>query len=263
MKSLIIRALFNLDKINRKIIGIIIEKTSPSLYQFSDTCQIPNLSKIYELFFGVNNGYLVEIGAYDGKTYSNTSGLLKKGWKGLLVEPVPEFFQMASNFYSEYPNVKLVNRAIGEASGKLTLNISGPLTTGSEKLLSRYQNISWASKFLTSKSIEVPVCTLSETLEEYGVPRDFEILVVDVEGLESEVMNGLRWDVFHPKMIIIELADFHPDFENLRQTNRALARKIIANRYEIAYKDSINTIFISQDFLTDLDSSKSNQMPTD
>lgn len=37
-------------------------------------------------------GRLLDIGAYDGKTFSNTFSLLEKGWKGVLVEASPQVF---------------------------------------------------------------------------------------------------------------------------------------------------------------------------
>ena len=46
-------------------------------YSLSKSCQIKNLSNIYEKLFGPNklDGYFVEVGAYDGESFSNTSGL--------------------------------------------------------------------------------------------------------------------------------------------------------------------------------------------
>jgi FkbM family methyltransferase len=34
----------------------------------------------------------LDIGAYDGKTFSNTLALIERGWNGVLVEPAPEVF---------------------------------------------------------------------------------------------------------------------------------------------------------------------------
>ena len=38
-----------------------------------------------------SKGTFVEIGAYDGESFSNTSFLADLGWNGLYVEPVPKF----------------------------------------------------------------------------------------------------------------------------------------------------------------------------
>ena len=35
-------------------------------------------------------GRLLDIGAFDGKTFSNSLALFEKGWSGVVVEPNPE-----------------------------------------------------------------------------------------------------------------------------------------------------------------------------
>ena len=49
----------------------------------SNKCQIPNLADIYLENFGYKrDGYFVEVGAYDGVSWSNTFGLAAIGWGG-------------------------------------------------------------------------------------------------------------------------------------------------------------------------------------
>src|SRR5262245_29035772 len=66
--------------------GIIANGTSA----VSNSCQIPNLREQYEsLGLSPHTGYFVEVGAFDGESFSNTSFLADQGWSGLYVEPVP------------------------------------------------------------------------------------------------------------------------------------------------------------------------------
>lgn len=55
-------------------------------YPMAATCQIPffnSLSDLYTFVFGYRtDGLFVEVGAYDGESFSNTSGLADIGWKG-------------------------------------------------------------------------------------------------------------------------------------------------------------------------------------
>ena len=252
MKRIVIKAFFYFERLNRKVIKHLKRREVQPFFNFPDSCQIPNLSAIYELFFGHTPGFLVEIGAYDGITYSNTSGLLEAGWAGLLVEPVPEFYNLSVKRYYNYKRVELANRGISGTSGVMRMNLSGPLTSGSTQIQERYLNLSWAKKYLTPTKIEVPVETLTKTFEEFQVPENLDLLVVDVEGLETEVISSLNWDKYHPRMVIIELEDFHPDFLDLRDINRNLAQKILSFGYEIVYKDYINTVFIAVSHLDSL-----------
>ena len=48
---------------------------------------------------GINNGFFVELGGNDGLNQSNSKHLeLFRGWRGVLIEPVPKnFHRMAKN----------------------------------------------------------------------------------------------------------------------------------------------------------------------
>ena len=46
---------------------------------------------VSDLFKDQNEGFFIEAGAYDGEVYSNSLYFeIKRGWKGLLVEPNPD-----------------------------------------------------------------------------------------------------------------------------------------------------------------------------
>lgn len=67
---------------------------------------------ILEAVKGIEVGNLIDIGAGDGKTFSNSRALLEKGWHGLLIEPDFEVFAKLFELYRENPNVKLVNAPV-------------------------------------------------------------------------------------------------------------------------------------------------------
>ena len=63
-------------------------------YTVNDDCQIPLLDWLYDRHFGlINDGQFVEFGAFDGEYVSNTCFLADMDWRGLYVEPVPEYFE--------------------------------------------------------------------------------------------------------------------------------------------------------------------------
>ena len=50
-------------------------------------------------YLDFNNGYFVEAGANDGFKQSNTFYLENaRGWKGALIEPIPELYQSANGY---------------------------------------------------------------------------------------------------------------------------------------------------------------------
>ena len=47
-----------------------------------------------KVFRGLRNGYFVEIGAFDGVTFSNSYFFEKElGWKGICIEPMKKYYE--------------------------------------------------------------------------------------------------------------------------------------------------------------------------
>jgi FkbM family methyltransferase len=131
----------------------------------SNSCQIPNVRSLYgELGLSPNSGVFVEIGGFDGETFSNTSFLADQGWRGLYVEPIPEL--CASIRARHLLNRVAVERAaVGEAAGLTTLHLMGALWTASEKTKEAYAEIDWAkSETSAARSIVVPTRSLGDVL---------------------------------------------------------------------------------------------------
>lgn len=217
-----------------------------SFFIADPTCQIPNLASLYEQFFGRrSDGFVVEIGAFDGKTFSNSTALTSRGWSALLCEPVPQFAQLCRERYRNNERVEIVETAVGATSGTTSIKVAGALSTTNSTLATEYRSHRWSRKGLAkARDLSVNVVTLNELLSKRGVNPNFEVLIVDVEGQESEVFAGFDLAYWKPKMMIVELVDTHPDLKSTRGEDARLSRKIIDCGYGIVFKDSINTIFI-------------------
>ena len=61
---------------------------------------------------GYGQGRFLDIGAYDGKTFSNTLKLAELGWSGVCVEPSPSAFTGLLKTYQTNPKIILVQAAI-------------------------------------------------------------------------------------------------------------------------------------------------------
>ena len=224
------------------------QTTVQSFYPMQPTCQIPNLDFIFETFFGLRrNGIYVEVGAFDGISFSNSYGLAFAGWEGHLFEPIFEFAELARANYTEHANVQVHELAITSQSQDLEFKIKGTLTTASETQAKEYDHVAWAQgeKFTGLRTVSGK--TLNEALGELALPNNFELLVVDVEGHETEVFEGFDLVRWRPQMIIVELADFHPDLSVSASAHSKLRRTILSNSYTIVYKDHINTIFVTNE----------------
>ena len=219
-----------------------------AFYPQHRSCQIPHFYYLLEHFFGASHeGHYVEVGAYDGLFASNTWGLAKRGWSGLLIEPVPELAESCRRNYAGFPKVQVVQSAVGRERGTLTLHLANQLTTANPDTRNEYATIEWARASLTLNKATVEVRTLDEILSSHSVPTGFDVLVVDVEGFEAAVFDGFGLSRWMPKMIVVELADTHPDLRSTAREDAVLGALISNAGYRIVFKDHINTVFVRVD----------------
>ena len=220
-------------------------------YPMAPTCQISTLPHLFERFFGTRTrGMFVEIGAFDGYSYSNTWGLAERNWDGLLVEPIPEQVLKCRSHHKAHPGVRIIQTAIGAFRGTVSLMSAGELTTANHAQADEYRATAWARRLVTGTSVEVPIATLDSLLEEEQIVPEFDLLVVDVEGYEREVFAGFSLSRWLPRMLIVELADTHPDLSVTAGKDAQLSIEIQSVGYRIVYKDEINTVFVQEQLFT-------------
>jgi FkbM family methyltransferase len=213
-------------------------------------CQIENLSDIYEKYFGFKkDGTFVEVGAFDGISWSNTFGLAVLGWKGLFFEPQPNYFQECVNNYSAFEKIKVINSCVGKSTGKIKLYTGYSLATTDLDSLKEYEKIDWFKGILDEKrNIETNLDTLDNFLTEEKFEKEFDLLVIDVEGAEYDVLQGFTISEWKPKMVIIELHEEN-EHESLKKNLKEILYYFEKNNYLKVYKDENNSIFFRNDLL--------------
>ena len=214
----------------------------------SRSCQIPELQTILQSCLGdFKRGVFVEVGAYDGEKFSNTSWLADNGWRGIYVEPSPEFAGLCRRRHC-LNNVEVVNSAAGESEGEAVLMQMGSLSTMSASTFDAYQHIPWAKNQMDSRLEQktTRVQTLDSILEANSCPKGFDVLVVDVEGFEESVFRSFDLKRWRPRLMIVELCDVHEELNvtaELADSARRVRSRILAAGYQEVYRDHINTIF--------------------
>ena len=228
-------------------------------YNPNETCQIKGLGQIYEKIFGcTNTGTFVEVGAYDGEWFSNTSFLADLGWKGIYIEPHLDTFNLCFNRHYYNHNTTVICCAIGTEEKEIDLyksfSTSDPnntlsfsyLSTSNVQQTERMPKIDWSYHIDFNKE-RCQQYTLERVLTENNVPKNFDILVVDVEGNEEDVLNSFSIEEWRPKMMIIEIEDENHNYQKFPdfiESCKNLRKKIINYGYIEIYKDDINTIFV-------------------
>lgn len=207
-------------------------------YVIHPTCQIKSLPEIYSKVFGENfTGTFVEVGAFDGMTYSNTWGLAEAGWKSLYIEAHPDFARQCIHIHGKNLNVDVVSAACSSFNGKIDLIEYGEVST---TVLNRWTK-EWGLDEHTKK-INVPCYTLDTLLFAYKIDT-FDLLVIDVEDAEIEVLKGFNLLAHMPKMVIIELHEGQGTGEDQKGWQTPWVDNYLTG-YKKIYSDLINTIYV-------------------
>lgn len=104
-------------------------------YPLANTCQVPflaSLSDVYTFVFAYKtDGLFLEVGAYDGESFSNTSGLADIGWSGHYFEPVPAYADAARERHAgNAPRVHVHTLAVSDKDGDtIMVSAAGPFSS--------------------------------------------------------------------------------------------------------------------------------------
>jgi len=119
---------------------------------------------------GAQNKWCLELGALNGTHDSNVWNLLNtQGWSGLLIEADITYFTKLAELYRDVPRVVCVNTFVS---------------------------------FEGDSSLD-SVCARSP------MPRDFDLLVLDIDGNDYHLWDSLR--EFEPRLVVIE---YNPSIPN-------------------------------------------------
>lgn len=219
-------------------------------YEPAPTCQIPSLANLYRLYFGEPSPdrTVVEVGAFDGYSYSNTWQLARIGWRTLLFEPVPAHAELCRRRYRGLDNVSVHETAVGSSQGTVSMRVGGEYSTAHAGTADTYEGLPYASGKLTTTTIHVEQARLDDLLEPLlGQDERIDLLVVDVEGYETDVFEGFDLERHRPLMIIVELTDTHPRYAHSRASSARLGLRILDAGYVVVSRDMGNTVYVDRE----------------
>jgi hypothetical protein len=141
--------------------------------KYSQHQEEQTLKKILELL-NINNGSCCEFGAWNGKYLSNVFHLIEKGWYGVLIEGDKDKFDNFKVDLEAKYNVDCISSYVG------------------------YNE-------------ELPECKLDILLKNTKIPKDFDILSIDIDSYDYFVLRDL--EEYNPKILILEYNDWDTGYE--------------------------------------------------
>lgn len=164
-----------------------------------------SLSQLNQDFFELGetlwkrDGYFVEFGATDGRSFNNT-WLLEKafGWTGILAEPARIWHDALQN---SGRNARLEFDCVWSKTGE-TLRFS----EASWGELSTLESFHAADGHRRRRAGSYPVQTVSlnDMLDRHQAPPNMDYLSIDTEGSEYEILQALDFDRYRFSCITVE-----------------------------------------------------------
>lgn len=171
-----------------------------------------------------SEGFYIDVGANDPVKLNNTYLFYKNGWTGISVEPIPS---LAEKLRTLRNRDIVIEKAMSNYIGKAEFNVG----------ISKYDvNSSLIDHNLANqKKITVEVTKLENILNDLKI-KNIDILCVDTEGTEIDVLDGLNFDKYQPRIILAE-------YNTISIANNKLIPYLVSKGYQPVYLNEWNIIF--------------------
>jgi FkbM family methyltransferase len=184
----------------------------------------------------VKNGYYVDIGAQDPRQDSVSRGFYEKGWRGVHIEPTPEY---ARKLRADRPDELVYEVALSDHDGEIDFYVSSnsSVSTGVQQYSEANRRLG-----LSVEPIIIPtkrLSTLSSALE----GKTVHWMKIDVKGMEGQVLKGWDPHTLRPWVIAIEAT-----IPNSRETNSAVWEHFLSEaNYHFVYFDGLNRFYVASE----------------
>ncbi len=156
-------------------------------------------------FFEDYTGSLLDIGANDGKTLSNSLALIERGWSAVLVEPSPKAFERLQQLHKGNSRVQCENCAITSQIGEYGFYDTGDhLGKGDTSLLSTLE-LKELNRFgqVPYNKIKVAGITIKQLMQLTHTIH-FDFITIDAEGQDVEILKQMDLEAMGCKLICVE-----------------------------------------------------------
>ena len=186
---------------------------------------------LYILLYDIENGFYIDVGAFDPIKVSVTKAFYLRGWTGINIEPQPDKKEL---FDKDRPKDINLQLAISEKKGNIEFYINDQCSTYIKQYSRNAKTI-----------INVSMDTMSNICKKY-VPkgRNVDFCKIDVEGGEKNVLLGYDFINYRPKVFCIESTvplSYIPTYELWENI-------LIQNNYMFVYKRSVNRFYVDKNF---------------
>lgn len=185
-----------------------------------------------------SEGTYLDIGAGYPVRGSNTFCFYKRGWRGIAIEPIRTNTFIFKLFRR---GDKVINRLVGRSSGSVYFYHFEPYeySTTDDEIASQMKRRADTRLISRRKVRQISIAELELCIS----PLQPTLLSIDAEGADLEILKGIPWEKYCPRVICVEeWADRIDPSENVTRFLRANAYTLVANL-------SPSLIFVANEYL--------------
>jgi len=157
--------------------------------------------------------FFIQIGANDGVSNDPLYKFVTDyGWTGILVEPLPEVFEVLKENYKDRWNLKLLNAAISDRDGVRTLYTvriddntfkkAHQLSSFRREVVSRQTQ--WVPDIAERIEETQVKCISLDTLLREANGKEIDIFQIDTEGYDFAILKMIDFSRLRPSIICYE-----------------------------------------------------------
>ena len=186
-------------------------------------------------------GSYLDIGAGYPVRSSNTFCFYRRGWRGIAIEPIRTNTFIFKLFRR---GDKVINKLVGRSPGSAYFYHFEPYeySTTDDEIASQMKRRMDTRLISRRKVRQISIAELELCIS----PLQPALLSIDAEGADLEILKGIPWDKYCPRVICVEeWADRIDPSENV-------TRFLHANAYTLVANLSPSLIFVANEYLESL-----------
>jgi FkbM family methyltransferase len=185
----------------------------------------------------VKTGFYIDVGANDPDQFSITKSFYQLGWRGINIEPVPQWFEKL-----EKERPRDINLQVAAGNKKCELTLFEIPDTGLSTFLKEMAEKHEKEMGFEKIAREVSVLPLTDICLEYHT-APIHFLNIDVEGTEKQVLEGLDLSRIRPWIILLESTIPRTAIEDYESWEPILLKA----GYHFVYFDGLNRFYTADE----------------
>ena len=190
---------------------------------------------LWRCFKDIDKGLYIDVGALHPIIDSVTYAFYVKGWCGINIEPKKDAYELLERQRKRDTNI---NVAITNKIGQQDMYfLPKGLTTSNKSYAKKYTELNMECKFS-----QVQTKTLDAVVKDNNI-TNVHFLKIDVEGQESEVLQGFSFNIVRPWVLVIEATKPYSTIDS----SRCWYDDVINKDYDLVYFDGMNKFFVAKE----------------